>query len=53
MSGDWTAFGITFAAGYAYGTTTVIVGQPLDTIKTRMQGMPAHSSRSMGRLEIG
>ena len=26
-----------FICGFAYGTTTVIVGQPLDTIKTRMQ----------------
>jgi len=40
-------FGITFAAGYAYGLTTVVFGQPLDTIKTRMQGMPANSSKSM------
>lgn len=31
---------ITFAAGASYGFTTVLVGQPLDTIKTRMQGMP-------------
>lgn len=28
-----------FIAGFAYGTTTVIVGQPLDTIKTRMQAL--------------
>jgi len=40
-------FGITFAAGYAYGLTTVVVGQPLDTIKTRMQGMPDSANRSM------
>lgn len=26
-----------FAAGYAFGITSVIVGQPLDTIKTRIQ----------------
>ena len=44
-------FGITFAAGYAYGLTTVAVGQPLDTIKTRMQGMPQSASRSM--LSVG
>ena len=26
-----------FVAGYAYGITSVVVGQPLDTIKVRMQ----------------
>ena len=26
-----------FICGFAYGITTVVVGQPLDTIKTRMQ----------------
>lgn len=26
-----------FICGFAYGVTTVVVGQPLDTIKTRMQ----------------
>ncbi|CAB9502716.1 Mitochondrial basic amino acids transporter [Seminavis robusta] len=31
---------VTFAAGASYGLTTVVVGQPLDTIKVRMQGMP-------------
>ena len=34
-------FLITFAAGASYGLTTVVVGQPLDTIKTRMQGLKA------------
>jgi len=33
-----------FLAGFAYGATTVVVGQPLDTIKTRMQAMEKHSS---------
>ena len=33
-------FGITFAAGASYGLTTVLVGQPLDTIKTRLQKTP-------------
>lgn len=38
-----------FIAGFAYGTTTVIVGQPLDTIKTRMQAMNSnqHSSSAL------
>lgn len=30
---------ISFACGFAYGTTSVVVGQPLDTIKTRMQAL--------------
>ena len=30
---------LSFVAGFAYGITTVVVGQPLDTIKTRMQAM--------------
>lgn len=34
---------VTFAAGASYGLTTVIVGQPLDTIKVRMQGLPSAS----------
>lgn len=37
---------ITFFAGASYGLTTVAVGQPLDTIKTRMQGMPSAQSHS-------
>lgn len=36
---------VTFAAGASYGLTTVIVGQPLDTIKVRMQGIPSLSSK--------
>ena len=32
-----------FIAGFAYGTTTVVVGQPFDTIKTRMQ---AHDQKA-------
>jgi hypothetical protein len=30
---------ITFLSGASYGLNTVIVGQPLDTIKSRMQGI--------------
>mmetsp|Transcript_24828 Transcript_24828/g.58254 ORF Transcript_24828/g.58254 Transcript_24828/m.58254 type:complete len:283 (-) Transcript_24828:385-1233(-) len=36
-----------FVAGASYGLTTVIVGQPLDTVKVRMQGMPS-AARSSG-----
>lgn len=39
-------FAVTFAAGASYGLTTVVVGQPLDTIKVRMQGMPTQSTNS-------
>ena len=39
-------FAITFAAGASYGLVTVLVGQPLDTVKTRLQGMPSQSSHS-------
>ena len=31
---------VTFLAGASHGLTSVVVGQPLDTIKSRMQGMP-------------
>ena len=44
-------FGITFAAGCAYGLTTVVVGQPLDTIKCRMQAMPDNATKTM--LSVG
>ncbi len=40
-----------FIAGFAYGMTTVVVGQPLDTIKTRMQAMNTSTAVSTG-LEI-
>jgi solute carrier family 25 carnitine/acylcarnitine transporter 20/29 len=40
----------TFVAGFAYGATTVVVGQPLDTIKTRMQ---ASSGKSMTSWSVG
>jgi|TARA_B110000211_G_C14017243_1_gene525928 solute carrier family 25 carnitine/acylcarnitine transporter 20/29 len=44
-------FGITFLAGASYGLTTVMTGQPLDTVKTRMQGMPNSANQSM--LQVG
>ena len=34
---------VTFLAGASYGLTTVVVGQPLDTVKSRMQGMPSEA----------
>ena len=36
-SGGLVGSVIAFIAGASYGATSVIVGQPLDTIKTRMQ----------------
>lgn len=41
---------IVFASGATYGFTSVLVGQPLDTIKTRMQagsGVQATKSSSL------
>lgn len=32
---------VPFLSGASYGLTTVAIGQPLDTIKTRMQGLPS------------
>lgn len=37
-------FGITFLSGASYGLTTVLIGQPFDTVKTRMQGMSSSSA---------
>lgn len=39
-----SAFVITFVSGASYGLMTVMVGQPMDTIKTRMQGMSSSSA---------
>eukprot|EP00536_Pseudo-nitzschia_multiseries_P009102 jgi/Psemu1/288231/fgenesh1_pg.247_\ len=38
---------VPFVAGASYGLTTVVLGQPLDTVKVRMQGLPS-ASRSGG-----
>lgn len=35
---------ITFISGASYGLSTVILGQPLDTVKTRMQGLRGTTS---------
>jgi len=40
-------YAITFLAGASYGLTTVVIGQPLDTIKTRMQGIATTSNASV------
>jgi solute carrier family 25 carnitine/acylcarnitine transporter 20/29 len=40
----------TFIAGFAYGATSVLVGQPLDTLKTRMQTL--NLNRQMTSIEL-
>jgi len=42
---------ISYAAGMSYGLTSVAVGQPFDTIKTRMQARP--ENMSVGMLDVG
>lgn len=39
-------FFVTFAAGASYGLTTVVIGQPLDTIKVRLQSIPTGTPHS-------
>ena len=38
-----------FIAGFAYGTTSVVVGQPLDTIKTKMQMLSSPLAKGLMR----
>ena len=42
---------ISFTAGATYGFTAVLVGQPFDTVKTRMQARPELASSSA--LQVG
>lgn len=51
VSGRAAECAIGFAAGAAYGLTSVVVGQPLDTIKTRMQARP--DSVQTGTFRVG
>lgn len=37
---------ITFISGASFGLTTVVLGQPLDTVKTRMQGLQGTSENA-------
>lgn len=49
MDSSFVPYAITFLSGASYGLTTVIVGQPLDTVKTRMQGMSSSSATAIFR----
>lgn len=42
---------IGFASGFAFGATSATVGQPFDTIKTRMQAQPSLDSK--GSIWVG
>lgn len=42
---------ISFGSGAGYGLTSVVLGQPFDTVKTRMQARPG--SLSLGALRVG
>jgi len=41
---------IGFASGAVYGTTSLIVGHPLDTLKTKMQAQSIHLSGSSSKV---
>jgi solute carrier family 25 carnitine/acylcarnitine transporter 20/29 len=49
MDSSLAASVITFVSGASYGLTTVVLGQPFDTVKTRMQGMSSSSATHIAR----
>lgn len=49
MDSSYVGHAITFLSGASYGLTTVAIGQPLDTVKTRMQGMSSSSAFTIFR----
>ncbi len=49
MDSSLAASAITFLSGASYGLTTVAIGQPFDTVKTRMQGMSSSSASQIVR----
>jgi len=49
MDSPLAASAITFLSGASYGLTTVAIGQPFDTVKTRMQGMSSSSASHIVR----
>ena len=42
-----------FIAGFAYGVTSVLVGQPLDTVKTRVQMLPSTAATRPSSWSVG
>jgi solute carrier family 25 carnitine/acylcarnitine transporter 20/29 len=42
----------TLITGFLYGSTSVVVGHPTDTIKTKMQAQEGHFQSKKGWLEI-
>jgi len=52
LSGKSAELATGFFAGAAYGFTSVVVGQPLETIKTRMQARPDSLKSNSWRIGI-